>query len=88
MLTCICSLRLDEERKCLKGWKNFVQVNEQCCFWKDNEKSCKQRKRQHKVESNPNYMTEKMFDNDLVKICRSQVLKYQHILKFVFGFDI
>ena len=59
--------------KTMKSSRNILEVN-----WK----------RQHKLESNPNYMSEKMFDNDLVKICRSQVLKNQHILKFIFEFDI
>ena len=41
--------------KIMKSWRNIIEVN-----WK----------RRHNPESNPNYMSEKMFGNDLVKICR------------------
>ena len=34
--------RIEAEKKWWQRWKSFVQINEQCCIWKNNEKRKKQ----------------------------------------------
>ena len=61
----------------LQRWKSVVQINEQCCIWKNNEKirkqnrckTCKRQKRLFKMDIQTMlYVTTRIFDNDLVAI--------------------
>ena len=68
-------------KKWCQRWKRLVQINEQCCIWKkmgnlrhridvklvSNKKDCL------KWTSKPNFMSYKIFDNDLVAIRKSKV---------------
>ena len=67
----------------LKRCKSVVQINEQCCIWKDDGKLRNRNRIDLKLVSNkkdylkwtsePSYMSHKIFDNDLVAIRRNKV---------------
>ena len=61
-------------KECWQRWKTIVQINEQCCIWKNNgklkkENQCKTRKQRKRLS----YMSHKIFDNDLVATCKNKV---------------
>ena len=73
-----------KEQKQKKLWqrrKSVVQINEQCCIWKNNGKLknridvklVSNKKDYLKWTSKPSYMSHKIFENDLFAIRKNKV---------------
>ena len=86
MAKTICWIQHTKKNRSRKKWwqrrKSVVQVNEQCCLWKNNKKFwCKRiavklvnnEKDNLKWTFKPSYISHKSFDNDLVTIRKSKV---------------
>ena len=68
-------------KKWWQRWESVVQINKQCCIWKNNGKFkngidvklVSNHKDYLKWTSKPSYMSHKIFDNDLVAIRKNKV---------------
>ena len=70
-----------KQKKLWQRWKSVVQINEQCCIWKNNGKLknridvklVSNKKDYLKWTSKPSYMSHKIFENDLFAIRKNKV---------------
>ena len=64
-------------KKWRQGWKSIVQINEKCSIWQKmkklrnriNLKLVRKKKDYLRWTSKPRYMSQKIFDNNVVAIC-------------------
>ena len=85
MAKTICWIQHTEKsrsrKKWWQRWESVVQINKQCCIWKNNGKFkngidvklVSNHKDYLKWTSKPSYMSHKIFDNDLVTIRKNKV---------------